>query len=187
MKEHGILFSAPMVTAILAGRKTQTRRLQTSPLARAQVGDRLWVRETWAVPSLMDAVKPRDIPPDACSVRYYADDHIRPSERTCDALPLRAFTKKRVAIHMPRWASRITLEITGTRIEWLQDISEEDAEAEGMPEPYLGDGDPPFEEQAVRVSRRMQYRNLWKELHGAESWDHRQKVLVLEFRRIENG
>ena len=106
--ERPILLSGPMVRAILDGRKTMTRRLATSPLAKCQPGDRLWVRETWQVPAL-------------CGVQYRATDsapigHWRPT-----------LGPWRPSIDMPRWASRITLEVTGVKVERLPDISEEEA------------------------------------------------------------
>jgi len=88
------------------------------------------------------------------------------------------------SIHMPRWASRITLEITDVRVERLQDISEEDCTAEGIGEPYFGDGDPPFVEPGVWVSRRMQFRNLWNHINGAGSWDANPWVWVVSFPAI---
>lgn len=137
MAERPILFSAPMVRALLAGTKTQTRRvLKPQPgddgkfadlkscyrAHRIMRGDRLWVRETWAVGSIYDGMPPRDINPGGkpgwCGIRYAATDE-------------RFGIKDRVSIHMPRWASRLTLTVTDVRVQRLQDISEEDAIAEG--------------------------------------------------------
>lgn len=133
IKERPILFNAPMVLAIMEGRKTQTRRIikpQPKGVERftsgdvdeawgagfidvrcpfGQPGDRLWVRETWArAGEVSDVVDYRADNPDPVSARW------RPS------------------IHMPRWASRITLEITGVHIEQLERISDADALAEGF-------------------------------------------------------
>ena len=137
-KERPILCSAPDVMAILDGRKTQTRRImkpqpnrtwpdevtphwsvggnRTLPGASNPLrcpygvpGDRLWVREAWRLP---------DGAPKGW-VDYRADD-------TRDGF------KWKPSIHMPRWASRITLEVTDVRVERLQDISEADAMAEGV-------------------------------------------------------
>lgn len=188
MKEHGILFSAPMVLALLAGRKTQTRRLETSPLSRVQVGDRLWVRETFAFHWATNDQKPKDVDPEIWSVRYFADDYIRPAKSDGGSALLDQCKKKRPAIHMPRWASRITLEVTGKRVEFLQDITNADAIAEGI-EPaghrdrfwkaYAGEG-APFAEA------RDSYFSLWRSLHGSVP-ELGPKVLVLEFERISNG
>lgn len=142
MKERPILFSGPMVRAIFDGRKTQTRRVARltsagyvkepgghrrwhpgDPDARfacpcGAPGDRLWVRETWG---LYDT-QPSDGPSGA-TVFYRATDENRRVLR---------YQLWRPSIHMPRWASRITLEVTGVRVERLQDITEEDAYSEGV-------------------------------------------------------
>ena len=147
MKERPILFSGPMVRAILDGRKTMTRRvvrLRAGEIAHeggdgrlhavanttwgdcierviqcpyGVPGDMLWVRETWA----------SDV--DGCPAGLgYRADHLDP-RGDGPANPMRW----RPSIHMPRWASRLTLEITAVRVERLQDISEADARAEGCP------------------------------------------------------
>ncbi len=188
MKERPILFSAPMVRAILAGTKTQTRRV-VKPVGDddgfvlqdygdgwwpyrsddgestmkngmeiphacpyGQPGDRLWVREAWA-----DCDK---------LVRYYATD---------DVHPLR---KKRPSIHMPRWASRITLEITSVQVEHLQDISVADCIAEGIPR-----GGP---ENPDNIERR-EYQTLWESINGAGSWNANPWVWVVAFKRMEGS
>lgn len=155
-----------MVLALRDGRKTMTRRLLSHAdvvvLDRAtaarhlrwSVGDRLWVKETWA----LDGGR-----------FIYAADHPERKDR---------WTSSRF---MPKAAARFWLTVTALRVERLQEIGEADAEAEGMPEPYLGDGDPPFEEQAVIVSRTMQFRNLWNDLHGAGAWDANPWVAVISF------
>ena len=188
--ERPILFSAPMVRALLAGTKTQTRRVvklrgaevidergwQTvflrspwpwSPEADAWVpcpygapGDRLWVRETWAAPHDRDHLRPREIPN---GTRI----HHRASWEGPSGLLWRP------SIHMPRWASRITLEVTGVRVERLQAISEEDAKAEGCP----FDEPPPGKPWAW-------FRKLWMDINGAESWASNPWVWVVEFKRV---
>lgn len=147
MKERPILFNASMVRAVLDGRKTQTRRVvqgldDNNWLAGAsnhivhsvdhcpygQPGDRLWVRETWGAHWMYDDVPPREIPDDGeALVHYPADGYV-----TQGAMGPDHFRKNRPSIHMPRWASRITLEITDVRAEKLQDISEYDVIAEGL-------------------------------------------------------
>jgi len=133
MKERPILFNGAMVRALLDGTKTQTRRLvkakhifwvensvvnflegrwKQRPLPYGQPSDLLWVRETWAFHP--------DFPQSTCRAIYRAD---RGAEH--DA------AKWKPSIHMPRWASRINLEIVSVRVERLNEISEEDAMAEG--------------------------------------------------------
>lgn len=146
MKERPILFSAPMVRAILDGRKTQTRRIitpQPSGGVRATrvavgaslelsdahgrpiripfyPGNLLWVRETWAVQHALDPQKPSEMRPQDARLHYYATE-----SGLGGAL-------KRSPLFMPRWASRITLRVTDVRVQRLQEISEEDARAEGL-------------------------------------------------------
>lgn len=153
IKERPILFSAPMVRAILEGRKTVTRRVcKPQPSANAHTtcasgtpmgawwetgkdiircpygkpGDRLWVRETWAADAQVDAVAPGDLSQSE-PIHYAADGAAR--QTGCAMIKP---GKGRPSIHMPRWVSRILLEITAMRVERLQDISEEQAVAEGL-------------------------------------------------------
>lgn len=189
MKERPIIFSGPMVRALLDGRKTQTRRI-VKPQPRYDIvqceggigfyektpnptssgysvfgcpygvpGDRLWVRETWR-PSQVDGVA------------WYAE--------TCGD---ESHHRWRPSIHMPRWASRITLEITGVRVERVQSISREDAIAEGCDEESLGsqhciDGMP---------APCVWYMDLWNSLNAARGfgWDANPWCWVLEFRRVQ--
>ena len=194
MNERPILFSAPMVRAILSGKKSQTRRIvKINAAGRAfrgsrnwhvddpdavlacsygQVGDFLWVRETWRTET--DAYN--DLAPSQLSgeetVLYDADGDW-PSNHTTG--------RYRQAIHMPRWASRITLVVTGVRIERLQDISCADAIAEGCRPVSLHaldcDSTPPTEE----------YRALWKSLHGTDSWAANPYVFVVSFTCVTNA
>ncbi len=83
--------------------------------------------------------------------------------------------RTRPSIHMPRWASRITLEITGVRLERLQDISRGDAMAEGCPFPNMAKGDDP----------RKWYADLWEQINGPGSWNANPIVWVVEFKRVE--
>lgn len=130
-----------------------------------QPGDRLWVRETWALHvHAMSADRDEDGP------FVYAADGQR-------ALSMRLSSKWTPSIHMPRWASRITLEVTGVRVERLQDISEADAQAEGCAFPLAYEGpDPPY---------RTAYARLWESINGAGSWDANPWVWVVEFKRVE--
>lgn len=203
MKERPILFSAPMVRALLAGTKTQTRRVVKvqpepgfignygpgNPFIRGergdircpygQPGDRLWVRETWQGPLLdseeHEAQFSEDGPdafkkPGFCA--YRATDTLDAIDEDGKDLGWRP------SIHMPRWASRILLEIVSVRIERLQDISDADAKAEGV-------ALPPSTCTMYDGIWRDGYRNLWQFINGQGSWDANQWVWVIEFKRIE--
>lgn len=182
MKERPILFSAPMVGAILDGRKSQTRRVAKEFAGRddldailrrfpnqhgcphGEPGDRLWVRETWAAF-------------DADGMHPGRQHDLRDGPWPLIAYGVaKDFPKgtARPAIHMPRWASRITLEITGMRVERLQDISRGDAMEEGCPFPNMATGDDP----------RAWFCELWRDINGDESWDSNPWVWVIEFARI---
>lgn len=200
MKEIPIIFNGDMVRAILDGRKTQTRRIVKSQpdedgLARlsggpwmdtservyrcpyGEVGERLWVRETWqAIYDYTDEhgnVEERSyaqkIPKQKLYWHPVYAEHFGSDSREDRGFPWRP------AIHMPRWASRITLEITGVRVERLNDISEEDAKAEGAPTECCVIGDKHF----------LGFRTLWKSIYSAESWDANPWVWVIEFKRME--
>lgn len=236
MKERPILFNAPMVRAILEGRKTQTRRVINpqpfidkmgnfcwngcnfgqdsrgphiqsiaSPIPSSKTkrvhcpfgkpGDRLWVRETW------NWFDPDEISEDRRGSRapftgcqgsrkilwvaaYAADGHLEHAHLG------RALW--RPSIHMPRWASRILLEITGVRVERLSDISEEDAAAEGI----YNDGDvipfngPWFVEHhdTQGYSKASDcYCALWEKINGAGSWMTNPWVWVVQFKQLKGG
>jgi hypothetical protein len=213
LKELPILFSGDMVRALLDDRKTQTRRVvKPQPPAEAkdvftfhhpdprthfygfdgealmdwaqpcpygEVGDRLYVRETWQHSN--HPLGPYD---EDCLVFYradYLDDPLGPDlERSADGMR----RQWRPSIHMPRTASRITLEVTGARVERLQDVSEADAIAEGvtiadrhMNGYCAGAHWPP----SIRA-----YAELWDSLNGQRGygWDVNPSVWVVEFKRI---
>jgi hypothetical protein len=214
MKERPILMSAPMVRAILAGTKTQTRRiapiesLDISPIKESgciswsvrfnkpigpnrtlssysggkftelqarqiiasmfcrygQPGDRLWVRETWArLPGLLGSGN------DSSCCAFRATDHGE------------GIDKWKPAIHMPRWACRITLEITGVRVERLNDISDADARAEGA---YSWWGELDDDDACVINGDVEAFRCLWESINGPGSWALNPFVWVIEFRRL---
>jgi hypothetical protein len=126
MSERPILFSAAMVRALLAGTKTQTRRIvdyrrlpHAAHCPYGVVGSRLWVKETWGAHAAWDHHKPTDIPSGASVRIYYAASE-------------EIHGRTRPSIFMRRWMSRLTLEVTKVRVQRLQDISEEDARAEGV-------------------------------------------------------
>lgn len=216
-RERPILFSAPMVRALLDGTKTQTRRIASKAVRHpdlgnlytpgalvlekepqhvidrccpyGQPGDRLWVRETF-----VQGWPCVDGTPD----QYDDEGNEKPIHTWYRATASSSFAwanddggySERIpwkpSIHMPRAASRILLEVTGVRVERLQDISPADARAEGC------DHDDPCDH--VRLSceaigcpgpdYRIGYRHLWERIHGAGSWDANPWVWVVEFRRV---
>ena len=214
MKERPILFNAAMVRAILAGQKTQTRRiLKTQPIhdhvlqgwiadkqandpaiavfgekrdypthsisircPYGQVGDRLWVRETFVFGYEID---------DGCSpigeekIWYRATDAL---DNWYDmGLDCEVNVPWKPSIHMPRGASRILLEITDVRIERLQCISQADAIAEGCSGKYghLFGSDVTIEHPIE------QYKDLWESINGEGSWGNNPWVWAISFKRIE--
>ena len=195
MKERPILFAAPMVRAILNGSKTQTRRVVkgfalellapdnftpeyvalpengTSPFGYA--GDRLWVREAWRTVAGADDIAPRNLM-NVESFTHYEADKSKPS----------GMGKLRPSMFMPRWASRINLEITGVRVERLADISKDDAMAEGIvlqPDGGFGLADTTHYNFCDPT---YSYASLWESINGAGSWDENPWVWCVEFRRI---
>ncbi|WP_319096146.1 hypothetical protein [Pseudomonas aeruginosa] len=205
MKERPILFTGPMVRAILEGRKTVTRRvvkpqpdflgsmvdpntpfktLDAGLHARitcphGQPGDRLWVREAWAADAQVDAIAPRDLSQGE-PIWYPADFSVR--QTGCSMI---SKGRGRPSIHMPRWASRILLEITAVRVERLQDISEEQALAEGV------QGEPcDHARQACSDigcwgdTAKGAFGFLWEQLNGAGAWQANPWVWVVEFKRV---
>lgn len=204
--ERPILFSAPMVRALLDGIKTQTRRIMKPQLAYGavaglfnswylprgdgggilypngkekilsacpygQTSDRLWVREAWRTVEEANSLAPRNLNA-AHRLWFEADTPHQPG-----------FGKLRPSMFMPRWASRITLEITGVRIERLQRISAADAIAEGVNVHPDHRGKP----STSIYSPVQAYRDLWERINGPDSWDENPWVWVIEFRRLEAG
>ena len=177
MKERPILFSAPMVRAILDGRKTQTRRVvKPQPVGKQ---------------TIIEGVAHTTIgmnPADDGAVWYVADcvnpgiairaDNYETSGTGCG---LSSSPKWKPSIHMPRWASRINLEITGIRVERLNDISEADARAEGC----RSNADTLAE--TGYATCRDAFRDLWESINGPGSWDANHWVWCIEFRRLEAG
>lgn len=160
VKEHPILMSRDMVLATLAGRKLQTRRLNRRWL-KVKAGDVLWVRECWG---LFDT-QPSDGPENA-TIFYRATDGDRRDLR---------FQLWRPSIHMPRWASRITLVATSdARLARLQDITGVEARAEGVGQVISGGT---FSDREAVTAFRM----LWNDIHSPDAWDLNPEVVVLEF------
>ena len=142
-----------------------------------QTGDRLWVREAWRTDASLD-----DSPPNAFSgwpVKYEADSVVL----NHGAFFGQTDGKTRASIHMPRWASRITLEITSVRVERLQDISDADCVAEGCGALASAIGCPMTSAPGETIPRSM-YRALWESINGPGSWDANPWVWVVEFRRL---
>ena len=223
-RERPIIFSAPMVRAILDGRKTQTRRIIKLPTKMRdggaiyerpdmggwdatthggggvfrigpaseripvpeepaiwhrtcgvcmtmpwKVGYRAWVRETWAP---LDRCTTNDPGVQALVDRgfYRADDSTVDGE----------ISRWTPAIHMPRWASRLTLLIEDVRVQRLQDISEEDAVAEGA----AGEGATVEGMPVIVRSPIEDFRDIWRSIHGSDAWDRDPWVVALTFRRI---
>jgi hypothetical protein len=213
MKERPILFSGPMVRAILDGSKTQTRRVvkdaQLAGIGRCHwsktgwahlrlsggcscqpvrcpygtPGDRLWVRETWQ----------HNIgngPPIIYRADHGAAQSVYEADLATGAWKV-AVSGWRPSIHMPRAASRILLEITDVRVQRLQEISDEDARAEGIE--YSDD-------YAVREHAHVgldegdlipnappmpSFRSLWERIHGPGSWHANPWVWAITFWRIQ--
>jgi len=183
MKERPILFSAPMVRAILAGTKTQTRRTIKPqpdgdgivPCPYGQPGTSLWLREAWAVDAPLDQVRRERedalYPPDFGHGPYFRADLIHEHSGLTWRSP----------IFMPRWASRITLEIVSIRVERLKAISEADAKAEGC---FMPDSIYPGEPHTPGSYVVKQYRLLWESINGPSSWSANPWVWVVEFKRL---
>ncbi|MDS7873875.1 morphogenetic protein [Klebsiella pasteurii] len=200
MKERGMIFSGEMVLALLDGRKTQTRRPVKFPVhdknlgcelagnelagelsagnylnsAFGKPGDRIWVRETFCPVDDTQYGGEKWIDYRA-TPRYEASHPAGWDVAPNDAEAL----KWRPSIHMPRWASRILLEITNVRVERLNSISEEDAGREGYPadpSPYGG-----------RMDKWLWFRQLWDSIYPEQSFKHNPWVWVIEFKRVEGG
>lgn len=203
MKQRPILFTGPMVCALLDGRKTQTRRLIKNPgyfgcptgdcphshqaecnaamsvLSPYGVpGDQLWVRENVQALELKDGT---DV------VRYPADGKERGIENSREGadrwFDLLHYDAKRrsvgsvvPAIHMPRWASRVTLQITEVRAQRVQDISHDDCWAEGVVCPIHG-----ARKHTCCSGLTRGYRDLWNSINGAGSWDANPWIWAVSF------
>lgn len=218
MKERPILFSpGPMVKAIMAGQKTQTRRL-VNPLHRtrglsaffvpgmasdlrpyADVGDKLWVRETWSQSATSVYPCPAcwyraDFSPlDDPAVGYQM--HVKGcGGNRSDCFPCAALRegkfKWRPSIYMPRHLSRVTLDVTSIRVERLNDISDDDARAEGCggrdPEPIAEGGTIyAMQGRSSAPSPRAHFMCLWDSINWKRApWHSNPWVWVVGFRRL---
>ncbi|MEC4518307.1 morphogenetic protein [Klebsiella pneumoniae] len=229
MKERGMIFNGEMTRAILDGRKTQTRRPVKFPVhdknlgcelagnelagelsagnylnsAFGKPGDRIWVRETFQGPlfdfDLMDSYCKDSTPFEKSEFCVYKADGV-PAPEFYDADD-ELHCCWRPSIHMPRWASRILLEITDVRVERLNAISPEDAESEGLERTnFTGFGDEPglpsYPEPDVYFDPLKKqwkeyppeaFAGLWESIYGEGSWQVNPWVWVIEFKRVEGG
>jgi len=218
MKERPILFSSEMVRAILDGRKTQTRRVfNPQPIADGlyyeykdipwlktgdpfpfighlcpygTTNDLLWVRETWRAVELDNGND---------GILYKADNHFKSIENSqaaadlwCDAYADRKHGNKwRPSIFMPRWASRILLEVTDVRVERVQEISDGDAKAEGL----VGWKSERSDEIHYGITAadvwetdpRITYKRLWDSINAerGHSWESNPWVWVASFKVVK--
>ncbi|MDN2486380.1 hypothetical protein MML63_12170 [Kosakonia sacchari] len=214
MKERPMMFNAEMVRAILDGRKTQTRRIMKvqpsegfSPMNMALETD---YKARWYTPGIVD--KHGYLQPAKHDVFGVASEDegytcpfgavgdriwVRETFGDCgERLVYRADTDDGAqckvkrwtpSIHMPRWASRLTLDITGVRVERLKSISQEDAQAEGM---ELTGWRPTYSAPDSGGEVWTPYDNfaqLWESIYGEESWKANPWVWVIEFKRVEGG
>jgi hypothetical protein len=186
VREHPILFSGPMIRAILSGQKTVTRRVVRPQFGKlwgqgvrhgagcyaahvdipapdgwkwlycpyGKKGSKLWVRETWVN--------------NFGQLLYRADCHPDSFEHGAKGW--------RPSIHMPRWASRLTLEVTGVRVERVRDISEKDAKAEGYPGRSVTNG---------FAGPVEWFRSLWDEINPKTPWSTSPWVWVVLFKRVQ--
>ncbi len=148
-------------------------------------GDRLWVRETWRLPVAFDEQSPTQVADKALDAGYrrpWAPIKFEVDGRMDNPHLLKdfggAWGKTRVSIHMPRWASRITLEITGVRVERLNAITTEDAIAEGI------DSDGGDDAHRNRSSVEN-FRHLWESINGKGSWATNPWVWVVSFKQVQ--
>jgi hypothetical protein len=227
MADRPILFSAPMVRALLAGTKTQTRRVIKLPKWAAEppefevddigvvvmcertgcfadlprvpkIGDRLWVKEQFIPDPSAD-----DDAWDDWKASYYEWsgtgcrlNMVPPTLRKPTCVLFKADPrwqgdqgfKWRPSIHMPRWASRLTLTVTDVRVERLQDISEADAIAEGIGRDLIPDGLIPggntgfgFSDYSGFDTAKSAYAALWDSINGPGAWDASPWVIAVSF------
>lgn len=191
MTNRPILFSAPMIRALLAGRKKQTRRVLANgetgepptKSPRFAVGDRLYVRELWRTGLAYDDLPPAQMGGDE-PIRYEVDGNVE----AYGGVPERGWGRLRQGMHMPRWASRLTLTVTDVRVQRLQDISESDAVAEGC---FKGKASGRvFESEASMhlggeqwCNAREWYADLWDRLNADRGfeWDADPWIVAVSF------
>jgi hypothetical protein len=200
--QRPILFSGPMVRAILEGRKTQTRRIvkpqpdenglsfmKNAPLDWREDVHGPWLQwkgetpggDTWNgptpyLPGLNLWVRETHL--------FRASGRVVDYRADMDPVEAAGFGAMyggwKPSIFMPRWASRINLEVTGVRVERLQDISEEDAIAEGVPLDYVGKNGL----TCTCKQYKCRYVHLWIDINGPGSWDANPWVWVVTFNKF---
>ncbi|MDH0032541.1 MULTISPECIES: hypothetical protein [unclassified Acinetobacter] len=203
MIERPILFNTAMVQAILSGQKTQTRRVVKNELIidqaefecgnrpnvtlsepnlqyrvdnwcpYGQIGDRLWVRETFRLYD-SDECPHADFP---CGCPRHGTPLYKASHDCGDG------EKWKPSIHMPRWASRILLEITNIRVERVQDITTEDAKAEG----FDYSTHPSAIQMGYAIGAKTNFRITWEQIYGQNEWNKNPWVWVVEFKVVQGG
>ena len=194
MTEKPILFSGPMVRAILEGHKTMTRRVlpivgpknlgdthcNNIETPRYDVGNRLWVREAWRAELSWQSLKPSDIPQGA-AIFYEAD-----KSKTDNGIGAKFPGKLRPSMFMPRWASRITLEVTGVKVERLNEITDNDALAEGVDGavPATPGIDIDIDGDFWPGGPVRMFLRLWESINGPGSWDANPWVAAYTFKRV---
>lgn len=239
MSDRPIIFSAPMIRALLDGRKTQTRRLIKLNGYRPEFcgprgcegdptcwgwedsehgdwvtlekeagqrmgwrdwrgayapGDRLYVREAWCTSPPYDDIKPSEMGGDE-SIRYAADGAWE--SWGWGDLGCVVGGRARSSIHMPRWASRLTLTVTDVRVQRVQDISEADAKAEGLAtvtkdgslwkwgipdrDGLPGNDDHGWHWRDWKADPREAFRDIWNSIHGPDAWAANPWVCALTF------
>ena len=222
MKERPILFSAPMVRSLLNCTKSQTRRVIKFPPFIVEPGEpdltsAGWIDEHEGGPGWYGWMTeypeegstpincPYGKPGDRLWVRECYRDraigeggHVERGQYVYRATENvdRLAERWRPSIHMPRWASRITLEITSVRVERLQDISEADAKAEGIETVRVSESDFRYldylragqidigDKEATCGSAVKSYRTLWESINGPGSWEANPWVWVISFRMV---
>ncbi len=186
-----IIFSTPMVRAILDGRKTQTRRVikpniiekgtnwfwnpnENVNLAPYKPGDVLWVRETWATVS--------------SGIIEYRAKYKEPYTGSTEIDHIGKKITWRPSIHMPREAARIFLKVTNVRVERVQDITEEDARSEGVKDPYEYQSPEYYEQPSLRgfEINKSAFAGCWDSIYSKRGygWDTNPWVWVVKFERI---
>jgi len=200
MTEHPIIFNGAMVRAILDGRKTQTRRvikphpkvhhIHTCPYG--QTGDRLWVRETWLATDCAAAPfigPPRDIVGTNAHIYYRASLGMQHIKQHPDYRPETEY-KWRPSIFMPRWASRLTLEVVSVRVERVQDIKLGDIIAEGWSDAPKSD-EPINAFAAIDLSLKgfEWFPEAWDSINAKRGfgWEVNPWIWVVEFRMIDGN
>ena len=244
MKERPILFSGPMVRAIMEGRKTMTRRIvkpiiancledgwggeqqiywtrDDEPIEATRLcpygasDDRLWIKEAWRTYENFNEFSPKEIEKMAKNIGY--ENAWAPIQYEADQTRINWLDRQygpgryRHAQFMPKWASRILLEITNVKVERLQDITEEDAASEGVaplfsqkqihephyrmeldldPMPFKNytwhgmGGSDEFSGYSSCATAKESFQSLWYSIHGPDSWEQNPWVWVIEFKKL---